>query len=93
MTVLDDLADVMAAGEPREWSEVLCERLAAHRPDVYTGWQPSDLAAAVAPFGITTEQIGRRVDGTFLNRRGIDRARVHAALTERDRRRDEPTGT
>ena len=86
-TVLDDLAEVMATGPEKEWSEVLVEKLAEHRPDVYTGWDAGDLAGAVAPFGIDTAQIGRREGGKVVNRRGIARSNVLDALTERDRKR------
>ncbi|PPK94224.1 S-DNA-T family DNA segregation ATPase FtsK/SpoIIIE [Kineococcus xinjiangensis] len=83
-TVLDDLAEVMVTGPEKEWSEVLVEKLAELRPDVYTGWDAGDLAGAVAPFGIDTVQIGRREGGKVVNRRGITRTDIRAALTERD---------
>ncbi|PPK90844.1 S-DNA-T family DNA segregation ATPase FtsK/SpoIIIE [Kineococcus xinjiangensis] len=86
-TVLDDLAEVMATGPEKEWSEVLVQRLAEYRPDVYTGWDADDLAGAVAPFGLKTIQVGRRDGAKVLNRRGLTQSGVHAALTERDDKR------
>ncbi|GAB7192147.1 FtsK/SpoIIIE domain-containing protein [Kineococcus sp. NUM-3379] len=86
-TVLDDLAEVMATTGEREWSETLVERLAELRPDVYADWSAADLGGAVAPFGIDTVQIGRRIDGKVVNRRGIDRNQLHAVLTQREQRR------
>jgi DNA segregation ATPase FtsK/SpoIIIE, S-DNA-T family len=87
----DLLADVLAvvpAGEPKVWSETVVARLAELRPEVYTGWDPEALSAALKPHGISTIQVGRRVDGKVVNRRGINRADVIAAIAERDGKRD-----
>lgn len=86
-TLLDDLAHVITPDEPKVWSEVLVERLAAYRPETYTGWTPGDLGNAASAYGVTPVQIGRREAGKFVNRRGIDRATVTAAITERDLKR------
>ncbi len=88
-TILDDLLAVMPAGEPRVWSDVLIERLAQYRPATYTGWAPVDLGNALAPFGVETVQIGKRIAGRFVNRRGVDRTHILTAITERDRARGE----
>jgi len=85
-TALDDLAEVMA--DDKERSEDLCARLADLRPDVYAGWGPKDLSGAVAPFGVKTVQVGRRVEGKYTNRAGLERAHVMAALDRLDERRD-----
>ena len=42
-------------------------------PDTYADWNVEQLAAALKPYGIDTAQIGRRIDGKTVNRRGIDR--------------------
>ncbi len=86
-TILDDLLAVMPAGEPRLWSDAVIERLVEYRPATYTGWGPVDLGNALAPFGVETVQIGKRVDGKVVNRKGVDRTHILAAITERDRRR------
>lgn len=87
VTVLDDLLHVIPATERRIWSETVIEHLAAYKPDAYAGWTPVDLGNALAPFGIETIQIGRRIDGKVVNRKGIDRTHLHASITERDKRR------
>ncbi|WP_230652092.1 cell division protein FtsK [Streptacidiphilus sp. ASG 303] len=86
-TLLDDLAAVWPAGEARVWGETLTGALAALRPDAYAGWAPEQLAAALRPLGIEPGQIGRRIDGKTVNRRGYDRAHITAAIAERDRNR------
>lgn len=79
--LLDDVLAVVPAGEAKVWSEVVVDRLAEFRPKVYAGWGPDQLAVALKPYGIATAQIGRRVDGQVVNRRGIDRAHIAAAIT------------
>jgi S-DNA-T family DNA segregation ATPase FtsK/SpoIIIE len=86
-TLLDDVAAVVGA-EPKMWSETIVARLAELRPALYTGWAPDQLAAALKPHGVSTTQVwGRTDDGRPANRRGIDRAQLHAAITDRDKRR------
>ncbi|PLW71562.1 cell division protein FtsK, partial [Streptomyces sp. DJ] len=90
-TSFDLLADVLAvvpAAEAKVWNETLAERLAELRPEVYDGWAAEQLTTALKPFGIETVQIGRRVDGKVVNRRGIERAKIAAAVAERDGKRD-----
>ncbi|MGW2043739.1 cell division protein FtsK [Streptomyces sp. NPDC001858] len=87
----DLLADILAvtpAAQAKEWSETVVARLAELRPDVYGGWDPEGLAAALKPHGIATIQVGRRVDGKVVNRRGIDRSHITTAIAERDGKRD-----
>lgn len=74
--------------------ETVVERLAELRPDVYSGWAPAQLTAALKPYGITTGQVWNATgEGRGANRRGIDRADVEkaaavatAAIAERGRR-------
>ena len=88
--LLDDVLAVVPAGEGKVWSETVVERLAELRPTVYAGWRPEQLAAALKPHGVTT---GRQVwgadpgTGKGANRKGIHRADVVTAVTERDRKR------
>ncbi len=86
--LLADIVAVVPASEPKVWSETVVARLAELRPEVYDGWEPEALAAALKPHGIATIQVGRRVDGKVVNRRGINRADIIAAIAERDGKRN-----
>lgn len=87
-SILDHILTVVPAGEGKVWSETVADRLAEAHPDLYAGWGPDQLAAALKPLGIGTVQISRRQDGgRQVNRRGIDRTDVAAAVAERDRMR------
>lgn len=87
-SILDHILTVVPAGEGKVWSETVAERLAEAHSDLYAGWGPDQLAAALKPLNIGTVQISRRLDGgRQVNRRGIDRTDVAAAVAERDRRR------
>ncbi|ORT59706.1 cell division protein FtsK [Streptomyces sp. CB03238] len=86
--LLRDILAIVPASEPKTWSETVVARLAELRPDVYAGWDPDALAAALKPHGISTIQVGRRVDGKVVNRRGIDRSHITTAIAERDGNRD-----
>lgn len=86
----DVLADVAAAWpgtEDAAWNETLLERLAAARPEVYGRWEPAQLTAALANHDISTGQIGRRIDGKTVNRRGPARADIQSAITLRNQNR------
>ncbi|MCX5273754.1 cell division protein FtsK [Streptomyces virginiae] len=92
-TILDDIAAVIGKGETKIWSETIVDRLADHRPEVYGPWAEMDpkpkaeqLTAALKPYGIGTDQIGRRIDGKTVNKRGIERAHIAKAITERDKK-------
>lgn len=86
--LLRDILAVVPAEEPKAWSEVVVSRLAELRPDVYGGWDPEGLAAALKPHGIATVQVGRRVEGKVVNRRGITRSHLTDTVAERDGKRD-----
>ncbi|MEU1312188.1 cell division protein FtsK [Streptomyces cinnamoneus] len=86
--LLRDIAAVVPASEPKVWNETVVTRLEELRPDVYAGWAAEQLTAALKPFGIETVQIGRRVEGKVVNRRGIVRADIAAAIAERDGNQD-----
>lgn len=94
-TLLDDIVAVVPASEPKVWSETVIARLAELRPERYgewkdeTGeWDAVQLSNALKPYGIKAAQIGRRIDGKTVNRRGIERAHITDAIAERDRKRD-----
>ncbi|MGW1917469.1 cell division protein FtsK [Streptomyces sp. NPDC002076] len=86
--LLADILAVVPAAQAKEWSETVVARLAELRPEVYTGWEPETLAAALKPLGISTIQVGRRIDGKVVNRRGVDRSHIVTAIAERDGKRD-----
>ncbi|MFE9677412.1 cell division protein FtsK [Streptomyces sp. NPDC006259] len=86
--LLADILAVIPADEPKVWSETVVARLADLREDVYDGWDPEGLAAALKPHGVSTIQVGRRIKGKVVNRRGIDRSHIVAAIAERDGNRD-----
>ncbi|MFC8258380.1 cell division protein FtsK [Streptomyces sp. NPDC057291] len=87
--LLTDILAVVPAEEPKLWSEVVVARLAELRPDVYGGWEPEQLAAALKPHGVNTGQVwGKTESGKGANRRGIERSRILTMIAERDRNRD-----
>ncbi|MFD6922145.1 cell division protein FtsK [Streptomyces sp. NPDC059944] len=86
--LLSDVLAVVPAKETKVWSETVVARLAELRPEVYDGWDPEGLAAALKPHGVSTIQVGRRVNGKVVNRRGIERSHITTAIAERDESRD-----
>lgn len=87
--LLRDILAVVPAEEPKVWSEIVTARLAELRPEVYGGWDPEGLAAALKPFGIATVQVwGRTEAGKGANRKGIDRSRILTVIADRDGNRD-----
>ncbi|MEV0602304.1 cell division protein FtsK [Streptomyces sp. NPDC050315] len=86
--LLRDLLGVIPVEEAKVWSETVVARLAELRPDVYGEWAAEQLTAALKPYGIETVQIGRRINGKVVNRRGLERAHITAAVAERDGNRD-----
>ncbi|HEX5119565.1 MAG TPA: cell division protein FtsK [Pseudonocardiaceae bacterium] len=89
--VLADVATVWPAGEDAVWNETLIDRLTQHRPDIYTGWKPAQLTAALDLHGVKVAQIGRRVRGKTVNRRGPSYADITSAIAERNRKRSGET--
>lgn len=85
--LLADLAQVWPAGEDKAWNETLLPLLSELRPDIYGAWKPETLTAALKPLGVEVGQVGRRVDGKTVNRRGPARDDIHTAITVRERRR------
>jgi DNA segregation ATPase FtsK/SpoIIIE, S-DNA-T family len=85
--LLGDLARIWPDGEKAAWNDTLCGLLAELRPDVYTGWEPAQLTAALKPHpAVKVADVGRRIDGKAVTRRGIRHADVLAAIAERDRK-------
>jgi S-DNA-T family DNA segregation ATPase FtsK/SpoIIIE len=91
--LLADIAAVMA--EPKLWSETVVTRLAGLRPAVYGPWaglEPEEragqLTAALKPYGVRPGQVwGTTGDGKGANRRGITRADIIKAITDRNENR------
>ncbi|MFI7697343.1 cell division protein FtsK [Nonomuraea sp. NPDC049655] len=81
--LLADLAQVWPAAEEAAWNAILCERLAKLRPEVYGGWRSEQLTSALKPHGVKVRPIGRRIDSKKHTRRGIYRANLDQAITER----------
>ena len=87
-TVLDDLARVWPDGEKSAWNDTLCGLLAELRPDAYEGWEAAQLTAALKPHGaVKVGDVGRRIDGKSVTRRGIRHTDLLSAIAERDRKR------
>jgi len=90
VNVLDDVLAVWPTGQDKAWSETITARLADLRPELYGGWEPAALSAALKPYGVTT---GRQVWGTDpstgkgANRKGVHRDDITAAVAERNRKR------
>ncbi|GAA3457699.1 hypothetical protein [Dactylosporangium matsuzakiense] len=91
-TLLEDVASVYRAEEPKLWAETIVERLTALRPEVYGDLTRDHLTTALKPYGITTTQVWGTdpATGKGANRRGIERSIVTEAVAERNRRRGEP---
>ncbi|AEB47843.1 cell division protein FtsK [Micromonospora maris] len=86
--VLGDLAQVWPGDEKSAWNETLCGLLAELRPDVYGGWEAAQLTTALKPHPlIKVADVGRRIDGKSVTRRGIKHTDLLAAIAERDRKR------
>lgn len=87
-SVLDDLARVWPGDEKSAWNETLCAHLAELRPDVYGGWEAAGLTTALKPHtAIKVADVGKRIDGKSVTRRGIRHADLLTAIAERDRKR------
>lgn len=85
--VLADLAEIWPAGESAAWNEALCSRLTELRPDTYAGWKSEQLTSALKPLGLRVGDIGRRIDGKPVTRRGIRFDDLTEAIAERNHRK------
>ncbi|WP_432092385.1 cell division protein FtsK [Streptomyces sp. bgisy100] len=83
--LLADLLIAVPANRSKVWNESAVSRLAELRPDIYGGWAPEQLTAALKPYGIRTVQVwGTTDDGKGANRRGVRRADILQSIAERD---------
>jgi S-DNA-T family DNA segregation ATPase FtsK/SpoIIIE len=94
-SLLPDILAVIPADESKVWNETVVERLADLRPERYGDWvrmsgeeQTAHLTAALKPYGIAAGQVGRRIDGKFVNKRGIKRDDIATVVAERNGNRD-----
>lgn len=79
--ILEDLRVVFATCTvDRMWSEPLCEELAKLRPEIYGGWTPAALAAALRPHQLAPGQVW--ADGE--NRNGYRLDAIEAAMARRE---------
>ncbi|ATW50573.1 P-loop NTPase family protein [Streptomyces peucetius] len=93
--LLEDVLAVVPADEAKPWNDVTVDRLAELRPEKYGPWgemAPADkarqLTTALKPYGVSTGQVARRINGKTVNRTGFERAHIVMAIAERDRNRD-----
>ncbi|MFI5953784.1 FtsK/SpoIIIE domain-containing protein [Cryptosporangium sp. NPDC051539] len=85
--LLGDLARIWPDDEKRAWNETLVGLLAELHPDVYGGWEPAGLTAALKPWpAVKVADVGRRIEGKAVTRRGITRTDLLGAIAERDRK-------
>ncbi len=84
--VLTDVATIWPAGEDAAWNETLLGLLAEHGLTAYDGWSPQDLTNALSVHGVKVRQIGRRIDGKTVNRRGPELDWIHTAIAERNQK-------
>ncbi|GGO67102.1 cell division protein FtsK [Nonomuraea cavernae] len=85
--LLADLAEIWPAGENAAWNELLCSRLIELRPEIYTGWKSEQLTSALKPYGLRVGDIGRRIDGRPVTRRGIRVDDLTEVIAERNRQK------
>lgn len=79
--LLEDLRTVFASCRvERIWSETACEHLGTLRPEVYGGWTPAMLAAALRPFELAPGQLF--IDGE--NRNGYRLDALMGAMARRE---------
>ncbi|MCL2090260.1 MAG: hypothetical protein FWH11_03370 [Micrococcales bacterium] len=83
-SVLDHLLACWPDDQPKLWCDELAARLGAHLPALYTGWTGEQVSAAAKPHGIVTVQVKRTVNGRAVNKRGLARASITAALGQAD---------
>ncbi len=83
-SVLDHLVACWPDGQPKVWCDDLADRLGAHLPSLYAGWTGEQVTAATKPHGVSTVQVKRTVAGRVVNKRGLARADVAAALGQTD---------
>ncbi|MFD9486973.1 cell division protein FtsK [Streptomyces sp. NPDC059991] len=83
--LLVDILRVVAADEDKVWNEKVAARLASLRPEVYGGWKAETVTTNLKPHGVAAQDVwGTSDKGKGTTRRGIARADITKAITERD---------
>ncbi|MFF4009768.1 cell division protein FtsK [Streptomyces sp. NPDC001717] len=86
--LLADILRVVPADEEKVWNEKVAARLAALRPEVYSGWKAETVTTNLKPHGITAQDVwGSTTAGKGTTRRGIARADITTTITQRDGKR------
>ncbi|WP_327667196.1 cell division protein FtsK [Streptomyces sp. NBC_00485] len=86
--LLADILKVVPADEDKVWNEKVAARLATLRPEVYGGWKAETVTTNLRPHGITAQDVWGTTDkGKGTTRRGIARADLTTAITQRDGKR------
>ncbi|MBA2945107.1 cell division protein FtsK [Streptomyces himalayensis] len=86
--LLADILKVVAADEDKVWNEKVAARLATLRPEIYGGWKAETVTTNLRPHGITAQDVwGTTEKGKGTTRRGIARADITTAITQRDGKR------
>ncbi|TCP56974.1 S-DNA-T family DNA segregation ATPase FtsK/SpoIIIE [Tamaricihabitans halophyticus] len=84
INTLEDVASVFDHGDDKLWSEVIVQRLAELRPQVYQGWKPAQLATALKPFDLAPGQVWMDDNtGKARNRNGYTRDAITTAINNR----------
>ncbi len=79
---------MVPADEEKVWNEKVAARLAALRPEVYSGWKAETVTTNLKPHGITAQDVwGSTTAGKGTTRRGIARADITTTITQRDGKR------
>lgn len=89
-SVLDHLAAAWPVDEHKVWWDDLADRLSTAHPGLYGAWTGEQVSAAVRPHGLRSIQVKRVLDGRAVNRRGLSRTTLAAALGDRDDLSPEP---
>ncbi|MFD7163124.1 cell division protein FtsK [Streptomyces violascens] len=85
--LLADILKVVPADEDKVWNEKVAARLAALRPEIYGGWKAETLAKNLRPHGVAAQDVwGSTAAGKGTTRRGIARADIATAITQRDQK-------
>ncbi|GLY26826.1 hypothetical protein [Kineosporia sp. NBRC 101731] len=85
--LLADLVTVWPVGDEKAWNESLLTALTELRPEIYDTWERDQLTAALKTHGVPVGQIGRRIEGKPVTRRGPAKADVLSAITRRNQKR------
>ncbi|MBZ4322487.1 cell division protein FtsK [Streptomyces sp. SCA2-4] len=86
--LLADILKVVPADEEKVWNEKVAARLATLRPEIYGGWKAETVTTNLRPHGVSAQDVWGTTDkGKGTTRRGIARADITTAITQRDGKR------